>query len=378
MGIKTLIKENWLTKKPSSNGLVLTLALMIILILGSYMYLSGLGNADEWMPASAHAVYSKKEWWRAWTTLFAHGDLSHILGNLFLFFPFSYFLISYFGFYFFPFFGFFVGGLVNLIVLKTMPEFTSLIGVSGVVNWMGGAWIALYWLIDKRDSNGRRCLRAIAYTIVLFAPSTYEPGISYITHFIGYFLGIISGMIFYFLFKKSFLKEEVTSLVFNNINFKELSLKDRELVYKWFSADHVKAFWRMPLGEVEFESAFSDMLCAENEFYYIAYLDENPVGFVKLYDREGIGRNWQESLRPGLFEIKILVGDKELLNKGIARNIIKEFANEFFERNLNHRLISFISSKNANGLSAFMAAGFKRRDVIEEEGEVFFRLEKYT
>lgn len=161
------------------------------------------------MSATGEKVFLQGQWWRAWTTLFAHADLTHILSNLFLFFPFSYYLMGYFGYTFFPLFGFFVGGLVNLAVLQTMPDYVGLVGVSGVVYWMGGAWLALSWLIDRRESNGRRVLKVVAVTIVLFVPDSFKPEVSYLSHFLGYFAGVFSAMIYYFVFKKKFKAEEV-------------------------------------------------------------------------------------------------------------------------------------------------------------------------
>jgi rhomboid protease GluP len=208
MEIKTYIKENWLTKKPKRTALLPTLVLMCVLLFTSFIYINDYLNAPAWMPATAHAVFVDHEWWRAWTTLFAHADLTHILSNLFLFFPFSYYLIGYFGYFLFPFIGFFVGGLVNLIVLQTLPDYSTLVGVSGVVNWMGGAWLALAWLVDRRDSKTRRVSKVVAVTIVLFVPDSFKPQVSYLSHFLGYFFGIFSSVIFYNVFKKRILKEE--------------------------------------------------------------------------------------------------------------------------------------------------------------------------
>lgn len=213
METKTYIKENWLTKNPKSDGLNPTLFLMVLLLFTSFIYLNNYFNAPLWMSATGEKVFVQKEWWRAWTTLFAHGDLSHILGNLFLFFPFSYYLIGYFGYTFFPVFGFFAGGLVNLLVLQTMPSQVGLIGVSGVVNWMGGAWLALSWLVDRRDSAGRRILKVVAVTIVLFVPDSFKPEVSYLSHFLGYFAGIFSGIIYYYLFKKKIMADEVREVI---------------------------------------------------------------------------------------------------------------------------------------------------------------------
>lgn len=213
MEVKTYIKENWLTKNPKRDGLTPTLLLMSLLLFTSFIYINNFFNAPEWMSATGEKVFVEKEWWRLWTTLFAHGDLTHILGNLFLFFPFSYYLIGYFGYAFFPFFGFFAGGLVNYVVLATMPAQVGLIGASGVVNWMGGAWIALSWLVDRRESVGRRILKVTAVTIFLFVPDTFRPEVSYLSHFLGFFLGVFSAIAYYFIYHQRIKNEEVLEVI---------------------------------------------------------------------------------------------------------------------------------------------------------------------
>lgn len=204
-----IMKENYLTKKPRMNALNSTLVLVLMLFYGSYIYLNGLLNADQWMPASAQAVYEKGEYWRAWTTLFAHGDLGHISSNLFLFFPFAYFLIGHFGFVFFPSGGFIVGGLINLLVLKTLPTNVLLIGVSGVVYWMGAAWVTLSFLIDRRETIGKSLVKVIGVSAILFVPDTFRADVSYLSHFGGYFFGVVSGALYYLVFRKKIREADV-------------------------------------------------------------------------------------------------------------------------------------------------------------------------
>jgi rhomboid protease GluP len=213
MEIRTSIKENWLTKEPTREGLSPTLYLMSLLLLASFIYLNDLFNAQGWMSASGEKVFHTNQWWRLWSTIFAHGDLTHILSNLFLFFPFSYFLIGYFGPYFFPLVGFFIGGLINLIVIQTMPEHIGLIGVSGVVYWMGGAWITLSWMIDRREDLTRRLVKAGGVSLILFVPESFKPEISYLSHFLGYFFGVISAVIYYHFNKEKFLASEVSEQI---------------------------------------------------------------------------------------------------------------------------------------------------------------------
>jgi rhomboid protease GluP len=202
MEIKTYIKSNWLTTNPKRDGLTPTLVLMSLLLFSSFIYLNKIFNAPLWMSATFDLVFNKHEWWRAWTAILAHGNLGHIGGNFFLFFPFSYYLIAYFGYFFFPVFGFFTGGILNLIVLQMMPSCECMIGVSGVVNWMGGAWVILAWLIDRRESHSKRILKAVIVTMILFVSDSFKPEVGYLGHSLGYLLGILNGIIFYYIFKR--------------------------------------------------------------------------------------------------------------------------------------------------------------------------------
>jgi rhomboid protease GluP len=213
---RIVVKENWLTRKPLPSAEVLTWLLGILLAVAGYAYLNSAGGADEWMPATRQSVFTGHEYWRLWTSLFAHGDFGHLLSNALLFFPFAYFLSAYFGPYFFPFFGLLVGGLINAIVLVTMPAQTGLIGISGVVSWMGAAWLTLFLLVETRSSFRRRLAVALLLSFVLFGPETYKQNVSYLSHFVGFVLGVMSATGYYALNRRKFLAAEITEKVFDH------------------------------------------------------------------------------------------------------------------------------------------------------------------
>ena len=54
-----------------------------------------------------------------------------------------------------------LGGLINAVVLQTMAPETFLIGISGVVYWMGAAWLTLFLLVDRRKIFKRRFAYAL-------------------------------------------------------------------------------------------------------------------------------------------------------------------------------------------------------------------------
>ncbi len=166
------------------------------------------------LSASPELVFKVGEIYRAWTTLFVHADFEHLLSNVFLFFILGIFLTSYFGMLMIPINALVFGGVINLIVLKGMPLQNTLIGASGVVFWMGGAWLTLFFLIDRRRSLFQRALRAVGVALMLFVPSeAFDPNISYKAHFVGFFLGVVWAAPYFLINKNRFRRAEVSEWV---------------------------------------------------------------------------------------------------------------------------------------------------------------------
>lgn len=199
----TKVKETWLSQKPKSNSLVVSAFFTFLLALGSSLAWRNFAGAESWMPASRDLVFNQQEYWRLWTTLFVHGDGKHLLANSFFFFILSFFLWGYFGFWVFPSAAFLMGGLTNLVVLSRMPPDSQLIGVSGVVFWMGSAWLTLYLLLDLKRSLKQRIIRSIGVALALFMPAeAFDPTISYRAHFYGFVFGIAWALL-YWLFNRA-------------------------------------------------------------------------------------------------------------------------------------------------------------------------------
>ena len=203
------IRETWLSHKPSPIAGIVAAISVLLLVIGAVAYLQNFLNAQEWMPASRDLVFAKHQWWRLWTTLFAHADTGHLLSNLFLFFVMGYFLNGYFGIFVFPVAAFFLGGLTNLLVLLTYPPEIKLIGASGIVYWLGGAWLGLYFLIDLKRTYFQRFLRAGGVALGIFWPATtFDPNISYGAHLIGFLIGLVFGLLYY-AYKKDLFKSAI-------------------------------------------------------------------------------------------------------------------------------------------------------------------------
>lgn len=207
------VRANWLTQKPHAAAFGVAVASVTALLITNFFFWRndfGLANLITAIPKN---VFEGHEYWRLWTALFAHSDVSHLLSNSLLFSVFSFFLYGYFGSFVFPFAGIAIGGLINFIVLKTLPWQTELLGVSGVVYWMGAVWLTLYYLLETRESHSKRLIKTVGIAMVLFIPETYHRDTSYLSHFLGFMFGLIFAFLYYWKKRPQFKKAEVVELI---------------------------------------------------------------------------------------------------------------------------------------------------------------------
>ncbi len=196
------VLPNWLDQRPHPSSLMFTL---IVLLLVSLFSLAAWNfpDATSHYASSKTTVYGVGEYYRLWTSLFLHADLKHLLANLFLGSILIFFLVGYFGFRLVPLAALSFGALTNALTLLSMPSEIYLIGFSGVVFWLGGLWLTLYFLISSQMSLTKRILRTLGIALFIFFPSeAFDPSVSYMAHFWGFLLGILFGLLFFALNKQ--------------------------------------------------------------------------------------------------------------------------------------------------------------------------------
>jgi rhomboid protease GluP len=203
----TVVRATWLTQKPKTHAALVAAWALFFLTFAAIIYLRDWGSLASWMGSNGEEVFQKKEYWRLWTSLFAHADAGHLISNSLLFFIFGYFLYGYFGLLVFPFGAILAGGLVQALSLLTYPPGMNLIGMSGVVYWMGGFWLFLYLNLDQQRTLTQRWLRVLGVSLALFMPSSaFDPQVSYRAHLIGFLVGALMGAAYYFWRQHEFLQ----------------------------------------------------------------------------------------------------------------------------------------------------------------------------
>ena len=205
----TVVRRTWLNKRPNSSAYIVAMSTFLFIMALCFGQWNNFRDLAELWPATQEQVFQKHEYWRLWTTLFVHADLGHLAANSLLFFIFGYFLYGYFGGFVFPFLALLMGGVTNAVSLLTYWPTTRLVGASGIVSWMGGFWLALYFALNTKLTPMQRFLRCGGVGLILFAPSeAFDPKISHRTHAIGFVIGVICGAIYYQYRKKEFKRAE--------------------------------------------------------------------------------------------------------------------------------------------------------------------------
>jgi rhomboid protease GluP len=162
---------------------------------------------------SGEEVFDQGQVWRLFTAIFAHANWEHLLGNAIFFVPFATFIKNYFGFFVFPILILASGGLINLLVIYFYPKDASLLGVSGVVYFMVAFWLVLYIGIERGLSLRQKILRSLGLVLIEFMPQKYDVSTSYLSHGIGFVLGIFFGFVYFWINQNKFRGHEVWELI---------------------------------------------------------------------------------------------------------------------------------------------------------------------
>ena len=192
-----VIKQTHLSTKPArGSGIVALVSLGFLLLVSSLYWSDALGLGDQ-LPASGETVFQQQEYWRLWTSIGAHGDLSHFLSNSIAFALLAFLLFGYYGSIAYPVGALGLGAVVTAVALHTYPPSVSLVGASGVVYLMAAFWLTLYLLVERRFSVPKRLVRAVGFGLILLAPTAVEPTVSYRSHGLGFLVGALFAIAFF-------------------------------------------------------------------------------------------------------------------------------------------------------------------------------------
>lgn len=159
-----------------------------------FTLLYGSDNHRDLLWVSGGALYHRLEWWRPFTALATHAGLAHLLSNSLLVIVFGWMLHAYYGMVLFPIASLAAGIITNCITAWFYDPSVRLLGASGMAYGMVAMWLVCYLSHDSDRRLPLRVMRATGFAAVMLIPAAIEPGVSYLSHAVGFFVGILMGL----------------------------------------------------------------------------------------------------------------------------------------------------------------------------------------
>lgn len=205
-GLRELpVVETLLSRKPRKGAVAAVAGTLATLVAVSFLYWWGPRELAEALPASGEAVFERGETWRLFTAMGAHADAIHLLSNAFFLSWLIYFSFGAFGPSLFPWTAVPAAALSLAVTLEGYAPNIRIVGASGLLYLLAGAWLTLYVLVERRLPVSRRLLRAVGVFLVVLVPTSIEPEVSYRAHAIGFFFGICLALA-YFLARRDAIR----------------------------------------------------------------------------------------------------------------------------------------------------------------------------
>lgn len=172
------------------------------------------------------------------------------------------------------------------------------------------------------------------------------------------------------------------------ITFQPLQESHFPLLLKWLETPHVKAWWdqdvkwtpeliKEKFGSYvqgyKLEKGLKELLEA-----YIVYVDDEPIGYVQVYNAHDFPREDNVSLAelPGsLGGLDIFIGEEAFLGKRVGTPIIKQFLVEYVDP---HYDACFVDpdTDNIRAIRTYEKAGFKKIKMVRDGAVTWMMREK--
>ncbi len=195
-----------LSKKPGKDAARAVAWTLGVLVLVSALYWWGPPGFAAVLPASGEKVFGDGETWRLVTALAAHADPIHLLSNAVFLTWLIYLSYGAFGPSLYPWSAVPLSAVALAVTLEGYPPNIRVVGASGMLYLLAGAWLTLYVLVERRLSVLKRLVRVIGFFLVVLVPTSIRPEVSYRAHAIGLFFGICLGLA-YFLARRDTIRE---------------------------------------------------------------------------------------------------------------------------------------------------------------------------
>jgi RimJ/RimL family protein N-acetyltransferase len=164
------------------------------------------------------------------------------------------------------------------------------------------------------------------------------------------------------------------------ITFEPLHESHFSLLLKWLETPCVKKWWdqdvtyTMELVREKYSSyvkGYKLEAAAQKPIQAcIIYSDQNPVGYIQIYNAYDFPRNKPlSSLPESLGAFDIFIGEEDVLRQGLGSNAIKEFLRS--HDNQYSYIFTDPDSNNTAAIKCYEKAGFKKIAKQKDTGEVW-------
>ena len=151
------------------------------------------------------------------------------------------------------------------------------------------------------------------------------------------------------------------------IEFRPLREDDLPLLRDWLGREHVRRWWRDPVDEA-IDKRRRGIEEGRTEQYLIV-VDGRPAGIIQTY-LVADSPEWEEIVgaEPGLAGVDLLIGEEDLVGRGLGPEVLQAFAQEVvFANPETNACVATVEEPNRRSWRAFEKAGFRHvRDVVED------------
>jgi aminoglycoside 6'-N-acetyltransferase len=152
------------------------------------------------------------------------------------------------------------------------------------------------------------------------------------------------------------------------IEFQPLREDDLPLVRAWLEREHVRRWWRDPIEEA-IEKRRQGIEDGRTDQHLIV-VDGRPAGLIQTY-LVADSPDWEAIVgaEPGLAGVDLLIGEEELVGRGVGPQVLEAFAREVvFARPETNACVATVEEPNRRSWRAFEKAGFRHVRDVEEDG----------
>ena len=151
-----------------------------------------------------------------------------------------------------------------------------------------------------------------------------------------------------------------------DLSFEPIGAGDLPLITTWLARPHVQRWWREPSDQESVAENYGPLVDGSDATEgFIVHLGARPIGYVQRYlIRDDPG--WRATITSSLGDaggigIDYLIGEPDLVGRGIGRLMISRFASGCWGRYPSEdRIVVALQQDNVASWRALEAAGFRR------------------